>query len=123
MLTDSNNNTETFRKIQNHLLNEIIDKNIINENYLKKLVESVHIQENCFEIIFSFLWNLFKKEEFQKRVVDLMYKFFQIDKNKFIQLFLNTFNCKEPRKQEKAIQYFTQFWKYYIENYQKEIFF
>ena len=41
-----------------------------------------------------------------------MYKFFQIDKNKFIQLFLNTFNCKEPRKQEKAIQYFTQFWKY-----------
>ena len=52
-----------------------------------------------------------------------MYKFFQIDKNKFIQLFLNTFNCKEPRKQEKAIQYFTQFWKYYIENYQNEIFF
>ena len=123
LLTDSNNNTETFRKIQNHLLNEIIDKNIINENYLKKLVESVHIQENCFEIIFSFLWNLFKKEEFQKRVVDLMYKFFQIDKSKFIQLFLNTFNCKEPRKQEKAIQYFTQFWKYYIENYQNEIFF
>ena len=43
LLTDSNNNTETFRKIKNHLLNKIIDKNIINENYLKKLVESVHI--------------------------------------------------------------------------------
>ena len=52
-----------------------------------------------------------------------MYKYFIKSKEKFTQLFQNSFDFKEPRKLEKAIQNFTQFWKYYIENYQEVIFF
>ena len=123
LLTDSTNNSEIFKKIQSSLLNDTINKEIINENFLNKLKSYMKIEENFFEILFSYLWHLLKNEEFQKKSVDLMYKYFKKDKVKFTQLFQNSFNFKEPRKLEKAIQNFTQFWKYYIENYQKIIFF
>ena len=123
LLTDSSNNSETFKKIQESLLNDTINKDIINETFLNKLKSYMKIEENFFEILFSYLWHLLKNEEFQKKAVDLMYKYFIKSKEKFTQLFQNSFDFKEPRKLEKAIQNFTQFWKYYIENYQKIIFF
>ena len=126
LLSDSTNNCDTFKKIQNHLLNENIDRSKlkIDEQTLNILLDSTNVKENCFEIIFSWLWNLLEKEEYQKISVDLLYKIFKINKDKFIELFSNTFSFhKEPKKQEKAIQKFTQFWKFGLEYYQNIIFF
>ena len=122
-MTDSSNNSETFKKIQESLLNDTINKDIINETFLNKLKSYMKIEENFFEILFSYLWHLLKNEEFHKKSVDLMYKYFIKSKEKFTELFQNSFAFKEPRKLEKAIQNFTQFWKYYFENYQDVIFF
>ena len=73
-MTDSSNNSETFKKIQESLLNDTINKDIINETFLNKLKSYMKIEENFFEILFSYLWHLLKNEEFQKKAVDLMYK-------------------------------------------------
>ncbi len=126
LLSDSTNNTETFIKIQNHLLNENIDRTklIINEEDLKILLNSTIMKENCFEIIFSYLWNFLDKEEYQKNCVDLLYKIFKINKEKFVELFSNTFTIhNKPKILEKVIQKFTQFWKLTIEYYPNVIFF
>ena len=126
LLSEPNNHTETFIKIQNNLLNENIDRTklIINEEDLKILLNSTIMKENCFEIIFCWLWNFLDKEEYQKYSVDLLYKIFKINKDKFIDLFSNTFTIhKKPKILEKVIQKFTQFWKLAIEYYPNVIFF
>ena len=116
-------NCNIYRKIQNNLTKDDIKDNIINEESLKKLMSVGQVKKNFLELLLSKLWLMLKDQTYQRKIIDLLIKIFQIDKDIFINMIISTFSFKEYQMDVEAINNFAQFWKLSNEYYEDLIIF
>ncbi len=116
-------NCNIYQKIQNNLTKDDIKDNIINEESLKKLLSIGQVKKNFLELLLSKLWLLLKEQSYQRKIIDLLIKIFQIDNAIFIKIIISTFSFKEYQMDVEAIKNFTQFWKLSNEYYEDLIIF
>ena len=115
-------NSKNFIKIKNNFKTEEIDNDIIEESNNDKDKEKINVQQNCFELLLGKLYLLSGKQINQTMIMDLLYKMYLVDKNRFVKIINNTFDCDEKLR-ENNIKLFNNFWKLTNEYYPEEKFF
>ena len=94
-----------------------------NENY-KNCNQSVSwFKTNCCEISMTKLWSLIEEPIYQKKIIDLLIKFFRVEPYIFSNTISSTFSQDNLDQNVSAIKKFSQFWKLTSEFYPEIIFF
>jgi len=81
------------------------------------------IKRNYSELTMAKLWILLEEQNHQKKVIDLIIKFYRADSYVFSNTISNSFAMNDLDKIVDAIKKFTQFWKLTSEYYPDIIFF
>ena len=110
-----------YYKIKNDYKLEKIDSDIIKQCHIEKYTKKMNIQPNCFELTLAKFYFLLNSQCKSEVIMELLYKIYYLDKNKFIWLINNTFNIKEDLIEN--IKLFSNFWKLANEYYPETKFF
>ena len=73
-----NSENEVFSNIKYFLQSEEMDEKLLKTNFFQTLV-----QRNCCELSMAKLWILIEEQTYQRKVIDLLIKFYKA-KSKFI---------------------------------------
>ena len=104
---------DVFKLIKNFLKSE--------ENF--ENCDNSPIKRNCCEISMAKLWSLIEEPIYQRKIIDLLIKFFRIEPLIFSNTISNTFSQESLNNNVSAIKKFSQFWKLTSEFYPEIIFF
>ena len=114
--------SKTFIKIKNHFKKDEIDKEIISESINENVKEKIKVEPNYFELLFGKFYLLSNKQINQTMIMELLFKMYIVDKEKFVKIINNSFESNEDSK-ENNIKLFNNFWKLANEYYPDEKFF
>lgn len=114
-----NSNNEGHVAIKYYLRNEELESDF----YSKNLIYQSGIQRNCCELTMAKLWLLLEEQNFQKKVIDLLIKFYRAEPQMFSNTISNSFATNDLDTNVNAIRKFSQFWKLTSEYYPEIIFF
>lgn len=114
-----NSTNESHVAIKYYLRNEELDS----EFYSKNLLFQSGIQRNCSELTMAKLWLLLEEQSFQKKIVDLLIKFYRAEPVMFSNTISNSFATNDLDLNVNAIRKFSQFWKLTSEYYPEIVFF
>ena len=120
LIINSDNNV--FSVIKNFLSDHIDDEENILQNKIA-LFNAGGITRNYSELTMGKLWILLDEQNHQKKVIDLIIKFYHADSYVFSNTISNSFAMNDLDKIVDAIKKFTQFWKLTSEYYSDIIFF
>jgi hypothetical protein len=81
------------------------------------------IQRNCCEHSMAKLWILLEEPIYQKKIIDLLIKFYRVEPHMFSNTISSTFSINDLEQNVSAIRKFSQFWKLTSEFYPEIIFF
>ena len=112
-----NSENEVFQSIKLYLRSEELE----NDDY-KNSYQST-IQRNCCELSMAKLWSLLEEPLYQKKIIDLLIKFFKVEPHMFSNTISSTFSINDLDQNVSAIRKFSQFWKLTSEFYPEIIFF
>lgn len=114
-----NSENEVFLGIKYFLRSEEIDNEIKGfHNYMSQTT-----QRNCCELSMAKLWSLIEEPLYQKRIIDLLIKFFKAETQLFSNCISSTFSINDIEQNVNAIRKFSQFWKLTSEFYPEIVFF
>ena len=116
ILSDNSDN-EVFQAIKLYLRSEEVEQ----ENYPNLYQNSM--QRNCCELSMAKLWSLLEEPIYQKKIIDLLIKFFRVEPHMFSNTISSTFSINDLEQNVSAIRKFSQFWKLTSEFYPEIIFF
>lgn len=117
-----NSENQVFAIIKNYLSDHITDND---DEFFNKiaLFNQGGIKRNYSELTMAKLWILLEEQNHQKKVIDLIIKFYRADSYVFSNTISNSFALNDLEKIVDAIKKFTQFWKLTSEYYPDIIFF
>ena len=113
-----NSENDVYSNIKYFLRSEEMDDNVLKTNFFQTIV-----QRNCCELSMAKLWILIEEQTFQKKVIDLLIKFYKAEPQVFSNTISNTFAINDLETNVNAIRKFSQFWKLTSEQYPDIIFF
>ena len=111
----------TYLKIKNNFKSEKIDDDIIDKSYIEKYTKKMKIQPNCFELLLAKFYLLSNKQSNQTMIIELLFKMYISENNKFVEIINNTFI--EGEDLIENIKLFSNFWKLINEYYADDIIF
>jgi hypothetical protein len=114
-----NSDNDVYSNIKYYLRSEDLDIDHVSKN----LIFQTTVQRNCCELSMAKLWLLLDEQSFQKKVVDLLIKFYRAEPQVFSNTISNTFAINDLDQNVTAIKKFSQFWKLTSEYYPEIIFF
>jgi hypothetical protein len=113
-----NSENEVFSNIKYFLQSEEMDEKLLKTNFFQTLV-----QRNCCELSMAKLWILIEEQTYQRKVIDLLIKFYKAEPQVFSNTISNTFAINDLETNVNAIRKFSQFWKLTSEHHPDIIFF
>lgn len=117
-----NSENQVYAIIKNFLSDHINDGDEEITNKIN-LFNPGGIKRNYSELTMAKLWMLLEEQNHQKKVIDLIIKFYRADSYVFSNTISNSFAMNDLEKIVDAIKKFTQFWKLTSEYYPDIIFF
>ena len=110
-----------YTNLKKNLLNEELDKNIIEEDKYSYIQKRINLKPNCYELLMAKFYILTNEQKHISLVMELLYKMFIIDNNKFNEIIYASLQ-KETNLIEN-IKLFSNFWKLINEYYTRKQFY
>ena len=98
-----------YTKIKTDFKSEEIDTNIVEINSIIDFAKKMKVKSNCFELLLAKFYLLTNKQNQLNSNMEILYKLFYIDKDKFADIIDETFNTTEDLYEN--IKIFNNFWK------------
>ena len=102
-------NDKESTKIKKNFKSEEIDTNIIEINTIIDFAKKMKVKSNCFELILAKFYLLTNKQTDLNNNMEILYKIFYIDKERFADIIDATLNTTENLYEN--IKIFNNFWK------------
>ena len=110
-----------YTKIKTDFKSEEIDTNIVEINSIIDFAKKMKVKSNCFELLLAKFYLLTNKQSQLNSNMEILYKLFYIDKDKFADIIDETFNTTEDLYEN--IKIFNNFWKSANDYYPEETLF
>ena len=115
---DKKDKESVFTKIKTNFKSEEIDTNIIEINTIIDFAKKMKVKSNCFELILAKFYLLTNKQTDLNNNMEILYKIFYIDKERFADIIDATLNTTENLYEN--IKIFNNFWKSVNDYYPNE---
>ena len=115
---DKKDKESIFARIKTNFKSEEIDTNIIELNTIIDFAKKMKVKSNCFELLLAKFYLLTNKQTDLNSNMEILYKIFYIDKERFADIIDATLNTTENLYEN--IKIFSNFWKSVNDYYPKE---
>ena len=115
---NSKDNKSIYTKIRNNFKSEEIDETIIDITPINEIRKNMKVNNNCYELLLAKFYLLTNKQIHMNNSMQILFKIFYFDKNKFADIIDETLNTTTNLYEN--IRLFNNFWKSVNENYQEE---
>ena len=115
---DKKDKESVFTKIKTNFKSEEIDTNIIEINTIIDFAKKMKVKSNCFELLLAKFYLLTNKQTDLNNNMEILYKIFYIDKERFADIIDATLNTTENLYEN--IKIFNNFWKSVNDYYPNE---
>ena len=106
-----------YTKIRNNFKSDEIDENIIDIAPITEIRKNMKVNNNCYELLLAKFYLLTNKQIHMNNNMQILFKIYNFDKNKFADIINDTINTTENLYEN--IRLFSNFWKSVNENYQE----